>query len=968
MPPVIAFVVLYAAQITLAVTIASAAYSIAQQKKQARRMEESMKRMEEQQEAEARKLATQESEFYGGGGGAALREDTKLMLKTSKAPRNVVFGRDRVSGPMMPFFSFTQNGVLYHRFGVVLAGHECAEIETVYFDDEPVTLDTAGWVVGPAKFTDNGRSLFCVEKKLGDPAQTACQFLIEAATLAGTPSAWGADRKAIGVCYLAVHMEANYEVLHQIGLPNISAIVKGVKAFDPRTNTTAWTRNPALLARWWLVDSVYSPLTLDSDIDQAELIASANVCDEQVAFSASVTAQRYACDGALSSTANPLENLNKIMTAMDGDAVWVSGKWQLIAGYYKAPTLAIDESHIAGGQINISPYTPTAQIINTISGQYKGPQTKYQATGYPAIAPPTYLAEDGGQVYERKDDFDLVNDADRCQMIAWQRLSRARQQLAISMVCNLKAYNSSPLQTVSLSLAEFGYINKVFQVRKRVFSGFAVEYFLQETGAAVWNWNYALSNQAVDIPNINVKANPTIAPLSGVVVQSGVAGLIIDADGTVRSRIVVEWSPVDSYFVKNGGYVEWQYRKSNEPVVGQPGPGKQYPWLNAVKTPGNAVITYIYPVEDGQSYDLRGRPVSQFGRRGAAVIVLNHVVIGKTEPPPRVERLEINGNVLGWTPVDILDLAGYVLRFNYGSNPAWGTATPINNGLVTQSPFDWTLRPAGPVTVLIKAIDTTGNESTEPTPLYTNLGDPAIANVVEQINFDPLFDGTLTGCAVVGGDLVANTSQGFYPNGNQPMYPSDALPFYPTIVYGGMVYESNVYYVGSALAGSLATLVLDYAGTGLVIEYRTSAPDPMFGGDENAAFWQPDADPMFGADAAWQPWPGQITAKNDTYQFRITLGSGTVLPRINAMALVIDALDIEENINNLPLAIGGTAIPYTKPFTVIKGIQATLQVGVSGAVNILTTKTNNLAPVATAVNSSVVAVAGATGDFTLKGY
>ena len=961
MPPVIAFIVTYATVITVATTVIGVGISTYNSIKAAKKMEAEFRRQQEAQDALDRKLASQESVFYGGGGGASLREDTKLMLKSSKSPRNVVFGRDRVSGPMMPFFSYEQNNVLYHRFGVVLAGHECDAIESIYLDDQLVTIDNAGWVVGPAKFTDNGRSLFFIEKKLGGPAQTASEFLIDAAAYAGTPAAWGADRKAIGVCYVVVHMEANYDVLHDVGLPNISAIVRGVKAYDPRTMTTAWTRNPALLARWWLVDSIYSPLTVDADIDQAELIASANVCDEMVAFSATVTAQRYACDGALNTNANPLENLNKIMSAMDGDAVWVSGKWQLIAGYYKPPTLAINESHIAGGQITISPYAPTAQIINAISGQFKGPDTKYQAAGYPMIAPPVYLAEDGGEIYERKDDFDLVNEGMRCQMIAWQRLSRARQQLGVNLICNLKAYNSSPLQTVTLSLAEFGYSNKVFQVRKRIFNGYAVEYFLQETGPSVWAWNYLLVNQPVEIPNININVDLTVAALQNVVIDSGTVNLVIDTDGTVRSRIRVRWSAVTSYFVLNGGQIEWQYRKADT------GSGAG-PWLNAAPCAGNATTLYIQPVEDGVSYNLRGRAISQLGRRGTPTTVLTHVVVGKTEPPPDVQGFGIDGAVLSWSPINILDLAGYTLRFNYGSNSAWSTATPINNGVITQSPFDWTLRPAGAVTVLIKAVDTTGNESVLATPLYTDLGDPAIANVVEELRFHPAFIGTLTSCTLSSGALIAASSTGFYPAGNQPMYPSGLQPFYPASQYTAMQYETERVPINSGLAGSFLTILMDYAGTALLIEYRIGSQEPVFGGDEFEAIYLPDTDPFFGEESPWQLWPGQITAQQNTYQFRITIGSGEVQGRVNAFTLVIDAPDIEETIDNLPMAIGGTVLPYTKPFTVIKGIQATLQSGNSGAVNILTNKTNPLAPVVTAVNTSLVAVAGASGDFTLKGY
>lgn len=960
MPPVVAFIVTYATVITVGVTVVSAGISLYNQKKQAKKMEEEFRRQQETQDALDRQLASQESVFYGGGGGASLREDTKLMLKSSKSPRNVVFGRDRVSGPMMPFFSYEQNNVLYHRFGVVLAGHECDAVETIYFDDEPVTLDTAGWVVAPAKYTDNGRSLFFIEKKLGGPAQTASQFLIDAAAYAGTPSAWGTDRKAIGVCYVMVHMEANYDVLHDVGLPNVSAIVRGVKAYDPRTMTTAWTRNPALLARWWLVDSIYSPLTVDADIDQAELIASANVCDELVAFSATVTAQRYACDGALNTTANPLENLNKIMSAMDGDAVWVSGKWQLIAGYYKPPTLAINESHVAGGQITISPYAPTAQIINAISGQFKGPDTKYQAAGYPIIAPPAYLAEDGGEFYERKDDFDLVNDAMRCQMIAWQRLSRARQQLGVNMVCNLKAYNSSPLQTVSLSMAEFGYSNKVFQVRKRIFNGYAVEYFLQETGAAVWAWNYALVNQPVEIPNININVDLTVAALQNVVVASGTDHLVIDTDGTVRSRIYLTWDLVASTFVKNGGQIEWQYRKSDT------GSGAG-PWLNNVKTAGNAVSTYIQPVEDGIAYDLRGRAVSQLGRRGAQVLVSNYVVIGKTEPPADVQTFSIDGTILSWVPVPDVDLAGYELRFHYGNNGDWGTATPMSSGLITESPFDMVARPSGIVTVMIKAIDTSGNYSYLPALIVTDLGDAPLANVIETIAFDPVFDGVLTNCTISGGDLLAGALDSFYGPDAASFYDAATDPFYLASAFGVMVYTTPDTYISSALAGSMATLVIDYVGSSLTIEYRLSNPEPFYGvsGD---SFYGPDGDEFYPGSGEWMPWPGQISVVNDVYQFRVTIGAGATQGRINAMSLVIDAPDLLESVNDLSVSAAGTAIPYTKPFTSIKNIQATLQANGSGAVTVEINKTTPLAPTAKCFNSAHTAVSGATVDFLMKGY
>lgn len=90
--------------------------------------------------------------------------------------------------------------------------------------------------------------------------------------------------------------------------------------------------------------------------------------------------------------------------------------------------------------------------------------------------------------------------------------------------------------------------------------------------------------------------------------------------------------------------------------------------------------------------------------------------------------------------------------------------------------------------------------------------------------------------------------------------------------------------------------------------------------------------------------------------------------RLNAMSLVIDAPDILEAVNDLVVSAAGTAIPYTKNFTSIKNIQATLQANGSGAVTVEIDKTLPLTPTAKCFNSFHTAVSGATVDFSLKGY
>lgn len=73
--------------------------------------------------------------------------DRYLMLRGATEQRQVVLGRQRVSGPMAYVGSYGANRE-HLVFVLILAAHEIDGVETIYFDDEPVALDGTGQVVG----------------------------------------------------------------------------------------------------------------------------------------------------------------------------------------------------------------------------------------------------------------------------------------------------------------------------------------------------------------------------------------------------------------------------------------------------------------------------------------------------------------------------------------------------------------------------------------------------------------------------------------------------------------------------------------------------------------------------------------------------------------------------------------------------------------------------------------------------
>src|SRR5712691_6135020 len=69
------------------------------------------------------------------------------------------------------------------------------------------------------------------------------------------------------------------------GAPQISAVLKGAKLYDPRTGLTAWSANPALAVLAYLTSTDFGlGAALGAEIGNAEFIAAANVCDENVAL------------------------------------------------------------------------------------------------------------------------------------------------------------------------------------------------------------------------------------------------------------------------------------------------------------------------------------------------------------------------------------------------------------------------------------------------------------------------------------------------------------------------------------------------------------------------------------------------------------------------------------------------------------------------------------------------------------
>lgn len=246
-----------------------------------------------------------------------------FQVRQPSPPRQVVLGRIKTSGPIMFVHSMdddTGRADGYFYMQIALAGHRCKRIGDVYLND---ALSSDARFSGLVRFGKN----------LGTSTQVEdADFLAElGAPLFG-------DHWLRGITNIACRFKGSAEAFPN-GLPNVSTIVWGAdEVYDPRTGTTGWSNNPALVYAWW--KTWQSGMKVDyADLDEDTLIDAANVCDERERVAPGTTT--FSADA----TANTLALTAEHARSLDvGDGVRVSSSGTLPGGlaaattYYVIPT------------------------------------------------------------------------------------------------------------------------------------------------------------------------------------------------------------------------------------------------------------------------------------------------------------------------------------------------------------------------------------------------------------------------------------------------------------------------------------------------------------------------------------------------------------------------------------------------------------------------------------------------------
>jgi hypothetical protein len=644
----------------------------------------------------------------------------------------IIYGKMRVGGARIFDESTGGNNKFLHRI-IAFAGHEIEAFDDIYIDDDIVTLDGSGNVTSPARYNGKVRIL----KHLGSPDQLADT------TLVAESSKWTSAHRLRGIAYLYIRFSFDADVFPN-GIPEITSVVSGKKVYDPRVATTAWSDNPALCLRDYLV----SPYGLSEDsvnIDDALVISAANVADQTNTVAGTT---RYTCNGAFTTASTPYDTIQSLLTSMDGSMWYAQGKWRMKPAYWTAAVLDLNEDDLRSS-INVTTRHSRRDNFNVVKGTFRGFESNWQTTDYPQVTNSAFLSADGGQESVADVDLPFTDNSIEARRIALISLERNRQQLTVSASFGLRTLAVQVGDNVRLTSSRFGWSNKEFEVVSWSF-GLVDQYDLQtqmvlrETSESVFD---EVDDGVVYERDNTSLLSPFDVPTVGLAVQA-----IIQVSNQKVSNIAV--ATLTSGRSEVIDRVEVDYKLSSESSYSSFGTG----------TIGEFRVRDL----DVNVYDFRARAVNTFGIKGQYEFLLNVEINAFLGDPSDVTSFsaELSGGTLflSWPPVPDADLSHYEIKLNTNTAGAtWSNSTTVIEKIAR--PATSATLPARSGTFLIRAYDKEGNFSVTPTSVIVLPSElPQLGQTTTQTE-NPSFAGSKTNTAVVSSTLQIDDTTASTPSG-----------------------------------------------------------------------------------------------------------------------------------------------------------------------------------------------------------
>ena len=618
---------------------------------------------------------------------------------------------------------------------IVLAGIECEEITTIYAGDVALTLDGSGFATNSEFSDDAGKHYIRIKKHLGASDQTAdTDAVSEIAN-------WTSEHRARGRTYLYVRMQYNKDIFSNI--PRFTALVKGKKVYDPRTSTTAWSNNSALCIRDYL-KSEYGLNVEDIELNDTYTNASANTCEEAVTLQDASTQDRYTCDTVLERNVQVIDNLQELISSFVGSVVYIQGKFRIHAGAYEAPSVTITEDWLIN-TVKVQARQSRKETFNAVRGIYINEDEAYEPTDFIPATNSTYETQDGGDRIYADITFSCTTNQERAQRMAKVILEKARQGIMLTLPINFRGLKLVTWDTIYVTLDDLGWSSKVFRISQWQINenGNGINLYCQEESSASYDWNSGEATLVDAAPDTNLTSpfDAVIAPGSPSVVESLYSTF---AGAGVKAKALVSWSESTSSFLKE---YEVQYKLTTDTD-----------YISAGKVEKDTLSLTVFDIGPGK-YDFKVRAINRLGKSSAwASTVIE--LFGLTTSPLDVVNFSLNAisdNAhLSWDKsedLDVIEGGSFLIKHVPDTtDPSWSTANlivPAQPGYATQ-----VTAPLIDGSYLIKAVDSSGNESINTVAIISNVANIVKMNVVVTRQESSTFAGAKTNMVLSRSNLT----------------------------------------------------------------------------------------------------------------------------------------------------------------------------------------------------------------------
>jgi len=528
-------------------------------------------------------------------------------------PIPVIYGQRKVGGTRV--FVSTGGGKKneYLYIALALCEGEVEEIGDVYIND---VLSTDSKYSG----------LVSITKYLGTDAQTYSTLLAEA------DDTWGTNHRLRGVAYLAMRFKYDSDVFSSI--PEVQAVVKGRKVYDPETTTTAWSDNPALCLRDYLTNARYGKGLSSALIDDTSFIAAKTFCNTTVTSSAGAGGSQkiFECNAIIDTGKNLFDNVRILLRGMRGLMPYSNGIYSLIIDKSESSSFDLTPDNITSDLTVAS--AGKDKKFNKVTVKFTNPAANWQSDT--VFWPPagsseetTFLSEDNNQELSTEITLPTITNYYSARDIARVACLTSRaSDLSVKVTATSEALTIAAGDVVRLEQPSMGWVDDGTTDARQLFRVVGIQLVntgevkltLQKYDSTIYTWDEGAdepTNQPTTLPDPSIAEPPTNLSVVG--------SANIAEDGTTIPYLAITWTAADDAFVSS-------YQITVTPSSG-----------NATSLIVSTTAYDFFVLDSALTYSVSVRSINSLGIRSTAATVSGVSPVIDTTAPSVPSNASVTG-------------------------------------------------------------------------------------------------------------------------------------------------------------------------------------------------------------------------------------------------------------------------------------------------------------------------------------